>query len=77
MGLVDHAKALLRALLIRIALLIVGCTVLIISLSINFNAGNEVLAGLFSPDSSLDIVVAVARLALPAVGLWLIYRGLR
>ena len=77
MGFVDHAKALLRALLIRIALLIVGCTVLIISLSINFNAGNEVLAGLLSPDSSLDIVVAVARLAVPAIGLWLIYRGLR
>ena len=77
MGFVDLAKVLLRALLIRIALLLVGCTVLIIAISINFNAGNKTLAGLLSPDSSLDIVVSVARLAVPAVGLWLIYRGLR
>ncbi len=77
MGFVDHAKALLRALLIRIALFVVGCTVLMIAISINFNAGNKILAGLLSPDSSLDIVVSVARLAVPAVGLWLIYRGLR
>ena len=77
MGFVDHAKKLLRALLIRLALLLVGCAVLIIAIWINLNAGNEILAGLLSPDSSLDIVVSVARLMAPAVGLWLIYRGLR
>ena len=77
MGFVDHAKVLLRALLIRTALLLVGCIALMIAISINLNAGNKILAGLLSPDSSVDIVVSVARLAVPAVGLWLIYRGLR
>jgi hypothetical protein len=77
MGFVDHAKVLLRALLNRIALLLVGSAILIIAISINLDAGNEILAGLLSPDSSVDIVVSVARLAAPAVGLWLIYRGLR
>ena len=77
MGFVDHARVLLRALLIRITLLLAGCTVLVIAIWINLNAGSVILAGLLSPDSSVDIVVSVARLAAPAVGLWLIYRGLR
>lgn len=76
-GFVDRAKVLIRALLIRIALLLVGSAVLTIAISINLNAGSEILAGLLSPRSSVDIVVSVARLAVPAVGLWLIYRGLR
>ena len=77
MGFVDRAKALLRALLIRLALLVVGCAALIIAIWINLNAGNEILAGLFSPRSSVDTAVSVARLAAPGFGLWLIYRGLR
>ncbi len=77
MGFVDRAKVLLWALLIRIALLLVGCAVVIIAIWINLNAGNEILAGLFSPRSSVDTAVSVARLAAPAFGLWLIYRGLR
>ena len=77
MAFIDHARVFLRALLIRIALLLVGCTVLIIAIGINLNAGPEILTGLISPDSSFEIVVSVARLAAPAVGLWLIYRGLR
>ena len=77
MGFVDHARVLLRALLIRITLLLAGCTVLVIAIWINLNAGSEILAGLLSPDSPGAIAVSVARLAVPAVGLWLIYRGLR
>ena len=77
MGFVDRAKVILRALLIRLALLVAGCAALIISIWINLNAGNEILAGLFSPRSSVDTAVSVARLAAPAFGLWLIYRGLR
>ncbi len=77
MGFVDRAKVLLRALLIRLALLVVGCAALVIAIWINLNAGNEILAGLFSPRSSVDTVVSVARLAAPGFGLWLIYRGLR
>jgi hypothetical protein len=74
---IDHAKVFLRAFLIRIALLLVGCAALIIAIWINLNAGNEILTGLISPDTSFEIVVSVARLAVPAVGLWLIYRGIR
>ena len=77
MGFVDRAKVILRALLIRMALLVVGCAALIIAIWINLDAGNEILAGLFSPRSSVDTAVSVARLAAPAFGLWLIYRGLR
>ena len=77
MGFVDHARVLLRALLIRVALLLAGCTALVIAIWINLNAGNEILAGLLSPDSPVAIAVSVARLAAPAVGLFLIYRGLR
>jgi len=77
MGFVDRAKVILRALLIRLALLVAGCAALIIAIWINLNAGNEILAGLFSPRSSVDTAVSVARLAAPAFGLWLIYRGLR
>ena len=77
MGFVDRAKVILRALLIRLALLVAGCAALIIAIWINLNAGSEILAGLFSPRSSVDTAVSVARLAAPAFGLWLIYRGLR
>jgi hypothetical protein len=77
MGFVDRAKVILRALLIRMALLVAGCAALIIAIWINLNAGNEILAGLFSPSSSVDTAVSVARLAAPAFGLWLIYRALR
>ena len=77
MAFVDRAKALLRALLIRLALLVVGCAALVIAIWINLDAGNEILAGLFSPRSSVDTAVSVARLAAPAFALWLIYRGLR
>ena len=77
MGFVDRAKVILRALLIRLALLVAGCVALIIAIWINLDAGNEILAGLFSPRSSVDTAVSVARLAAPAFGLWLIYRGLR
>jgi len=77
MGFVDRAKVILLALLIRLALLVAGCAALIIAIWINLNAGNEILAGLFSPRSSVDTAVSVARLAAPAFGLWLIYRGLR
>jgi hypothetical protein len=76
-GFVDHAKVLLRALLIRIALLLAGCAAFIIGILINLNAGNAILAGLFLPHSPFAIVVSVARLAVPAAGLWLIYRALR
>ena len=77
MGFVDRAKTLLRALLIRLALLSAGCAVLIVAVWINVDAGSQILAGLFLPDSPFAIVVSVARLAVPAAGLWLIYRGLR
>jgi hypothetical protein len=44
---------------------------------LRINAGHEILAGLLSPGSPAAIVVSVARLLAPALGLWLIYRGLR
>ena len=77
MRFVDHLKARLRRLLIRFALLLAGGVALIIAIWINFNAGNEILSGLLSPDSPAAIVVSVARLLAPAFALWLIYRGLR
>jgi len=70
-------KDLLRGLVIRSALLVAGCAALIAAIWINLNAGNEILTGLLSPDASMAIVVSVARLLAPALGLWLIYRGLR
>ena len=76
-GFVDHATALLRGFLIRTALLVAGCAALIVAIWINLNAGREILTGLLSPDSPGAIAVSVARLMAPAVGLWLIYRGLR
>lgn len=76
-GFVDHMTALLRGLLIRIALLVAGCAALIAAVWVNLNAGNEILSGLLSPDSPEAIVVSVARLLAPVLGLWLIYRGLR
>jgi hypothetical protein len=77
MGFIDRVRTGLRALLVRMALLLAGCAALIISLQINENAGTQILAGLFRPESPTAIVVSIARLATPAVGLWLIYRGLR
>ncbi|HET9386468.1 MAG TPA: hypothetical protein VFO67_15125 [Gemmatimonadales bacterium] len=74
---VDHLTALLRGLLIRTALLIAGCAALIAAIWINLNAGREILTGLLSPDAPMAIVVSVARLLAPVLGLWLIYRGLR
>jgi hypothetical protein len=41
------------------------------------NAGRAILAGLLSPDSPIAIVNSIARLLIPAIGLWMIYRGLR
>ena len=76
-GSVDRLKALLRGLLIRTGLLLAGCAVLIAAVWFNLNAGTEILAGLRSPDAPSAIVVSVARLLAPALGLWLIYRGLR
>ena len=76
-GFVDHVTALLRGLLIRTALLVAGCAALIVAIWINLNAGSEILTGLLSPDAPSAIVVSVARLLAPALGLWLIYRGLR
>ena len=46
-------------------------------LTVRINSGNEILTGLLSPDSPEAIVVSVARLLAPAIGLWMIYRGLR
>ena len=77
MAFADYVREALRGLLIRIALLLAGCALLYIAVWINFNAGREILAGLLSPDSPAAIVVSVARLVAPALGLWLIYRGLR
>ncbi len=70
-------KGILRGFLIRIAFLLAGSALLYIAVWINFNAGHEILAGLVSPESPTAIVVSVARLLAPALGLWLIYRGLR
>lgn len=75
MGLVDSAKRLLRALAIRLAFVAAGCGVLI--LTVRINTGNEILAGFLSPESPEAIAYSVARLLGPAVGLYLIYRGLR
>ena len=77
MAFANYVKVALGGLLIRIALLLAGCALLYIAVWINFNAGHEILAGLLSPDSPTAIVVSVARLLAPALGLWLIYRGLR
>jgi hypothetical protein len=54
-----------------------GAVVLAIALAINKNAGRAILAGLLSPDSPNAIVISVARLLITAIGLWMIYRGLR
>lgn len=76
MGFADQMKARLRKFLIRTALVLAGGMALVIAVSINVNAGNEILAGLLSPDSPQAIAITVARLLVPTVGLWLIYRGL-
>ena len=75
MELLNYAKGFLRGLLRRIGFLAAGCAVLI--LTVRINSGNEILTGLLSPDSPEAIVVSVARLLAPALGLWMIYRGLR
>jgi len=75
MGFVNHAKGLLRGLLVRMALLVAGCATLLVT--VRMNSGNEILAGLLSPDSLDAIVISVARLVAPALGLWMMYRGLR
>jgi hypothetical protein len=61
----------------RTTLLVAGCVVLIVALGINRNACHEILTGLLAPDDPEAIVVSVARLLAPTVGLWLIFRGLR
>jgi hypothetical protein len=68
-------KAWLWKLLHRIAFVIAGVATLAVGLAINVNAGTEILAGLLSPDSIWAIVISVARLMVPALGLWFIYRG--
>jgi hypothetical protein len=73
----EHVRGWLRTLLVRLALVVAGGIVLAIALSINMNAGRAIVAGLLSPDSPLAIVNSVARLLIPAIGLWMIYRGLR
>ena len=77
MGFIERSKVVLRALLVRLALLLAGCAVLIVAAQINVNAGTQILAGLFSPESPTDIVVSIARVLTPAVGFWLVYRALR
>ena len=77
MKLVDQLKALLRGLLIRATLLLAGCAAVIAAISFNTNAGSEIVSGLLSPDDPAAIVISVARLLAPALGLWLIYRSLR
>ena len=77
MTLVDRLKMLLRALLVRTTLLLAGVAILSFAIWLNFNAGNEILSGLLSPDEPLTLVLSVARLLVPALGLWLIYRALR
>ncbi len=74
---IHRLKALLPGLLIRATLLVAGCAVLIVAIQININAGNAILSGLLSPDAPAAIVASIARLLAPALGLWLIYRGLR
>jgi hypothetical protein len=73
----NQVKGWMRALLFRIALASAGVIVLAIALSLNRNAGRAVIAGLLSPDSPAAIVISVARLLVPTVGLWLVYRGLK
>ena len=70
-------KKFLRGLLIRIGLLLAGTVLLAASLWFNINAGREILSGLFSPESPTTIVVSVARLLAPAIGIFLVYRSLR
>ena len=69
-------KAWFSKLLRRIALVLAGLTTLAVAVSINLNAGAEILTGLLSPDSIWAIVISVARLMVPALGLWFVYRGL-
>jgi hypothetical protein len=73
----EHVKGWARTLLVRLALVVAGGIVLATSLSINMNAGRAILAGFLSPDSPSAIANSVARLLLPTLGLWMIYRGLR
>jgi len=75
MELVEAAKRLARALFLRLAFLAAGCGVLL--LTVRINTGNEILAGFLSPESPEAIAWSVARLLGPALGLYLIYRGLR
>jgi len=72
----DQVKGWLRKLLIRIALVFAGGMVLAVAVSVNMNAGHAILAGLLSPDSPGAIVISIARILVPVVGLGLIYRGL-
>ena len=77
MGFATYVKERLRALLIRVALLLAGCAAVIVAAWINMNSGPEILSGLLSPDSPEAIAVSVARLLAPVPGLWMIYRALR
>jgi hypothetical protein len=73
---VDRTKTLLSKLFIRVAMFLAGCAALAMAVSLNFDAGRDILAGLLSPDSPTAIVVSIGRLMVPAVGLWLVYRAL-
>ena len=73
----EQVRGWLRTLLVRLALVVAGGIVLAISLSINMNAGRAIFSGLLSPDSSSAIVISIARLVIPPIGPWMIYRGLR
>jgi ABC-type nickel/cobalt efflux system permease component RcnA len=73
----EQVRGWVRTLLVRLALVVTGGIVLAISLSINMNAGRAILAGLLSPDSPSAMVNSIARLLITAIGLWMIYRGLR
>jgi len=73
----EQVRGWLRTLLVRLALVVAGGIVLAISLSINMNAGRAILAGLLSPDSPSAMVNSIGRLLITAIGLWMIYRGLR
>jgi hypothetical protein len=76
MAFLDQLKSVVRIVLVRGALLAAGCALVAGGIGMSFGAGNEIVSGLLSPDDAMAIVVSVARLLVPAAGLWLIYRAL-
>ena len=76
MAFLDRLKSIVRTVLIRGALLAAGCALVAGGIGLSFGEGNEIVAGLMSPDNPFAIAVSVARLLVPAAGVWLIYRAL-